>query len=413
MSSSGVTRVDLRPDRDLLDPHFESYKLSLESPPVFRTSLSSASSDNLTSLSSLQPDDAQYSYLHAKLFSNTSNLLVADSHDTERVFLLDPSSAGSVWQAVLSRSGPPVLVKVFEPPNSSSSKKSGDYNPSLCFAGPDFAVIADGREKMYVVSTGDRSSSPSQQWEVVFSSGEGIFGRGQPFMVASATVADAGAGEKTELHCLVNYVEEKEKVENLKADKSAANFVNVVEWMCLARSGNCWGLDRLRRFAMFGSVDYLQLEKGGETFYVATEKPFAKVFDSAGGDSEEEESVVEKSSTSDEKPPFYWYQGVEDMAVWVPLPGGREAGWTKRDIKVSLRPRELTVTLKGEKAFGGQLWNVMDTDSMTWTLQGEKLEITVCKANEGLVWQQLNGKQLSRLGSRYLSEMEALLEPAA
>ena len=53
------------------------------------------------------------------------------------------------------------------------------------------------------------------------------------------------------------------------------------------------------------------------------------------------------------------------------------------------RPSEMAVSVKGDKCFGGKLWNVLEGDSMTWTLQdsGSKLEITVCKADVGLVWQ--------------------------
>ena len=37
----------------------------------------------------------------------------------------------------------------------------------------------------------------------------------------------------------------------------------------------------------------------------------------------------------------------------------------------------------------GKLWNILDGDSMTWTIQnGRKLEITASKAHEGLVWKR-------------------------
>ena len=52
------------------------------------------------------------------------------------------------------------------------------------------------------------------------------------------------------------------------------------------------------------------------------------------------------------------------------------------------RPSELRVSVKGTEVFGGKLWNVLESDSMTWTLQDDKLEVTVCKADVGLVWQR-------------------------
>ena len=73
------------------------------------------------------------------------------------------------------------------------------------------------------------------------------------------------------------------------------------------------------------------------------------------------------------------------MVVWVMLPNDAN----KRDIKVVLRPSEIVVSFKGQKLFGGKLWNILDSESMTWTIQKSgKLEITFCKANVGMIWQR-------------------------
>ena len=385
-----VQRLELRPDRDLLDPHFESYKLSLDSPPCFRAALSTsagAASDSLhVPMRALQAAEEQYSFAHAKLFSQSSNLLWVDSSDPDLVFLTDPAKGGGVWRVLFDRDGAskaPELVPVWMP-EEEVPRKEGDYNPSLAFAGGALAILADGRGTLHVLETGDRKDVESgRRWRSVF--GEQICGLERPFVVTSAVATEEDKEGKKELHCLVKYVEEKEKVDGLKPDKVPArvNFVTVVEWMSFSCAGDCWGLDRLRRLAFFGAVDYLQLENGGENVYVATEKAFLKVFDSMG---EAVEDEVTQNDSGDKAPPFYWFQGVEDMVVWVPLPG--DEPWGKRDIKVALKPKELAVTLRGEKVLGGELWNVLDSDTMTWTIQGKKLEINVCKANEGLIWQR-------------------------
>ena len=78
--------------------------------------------------------------------------------------------------------------------------------------------------------------------------------------------------------------------------------------------------------------------------------------------------------------------------IWVKLPevpgGGNPV--TKRDIKVTLKPSEITVKFaqETEARVSGKLWNVLDSDSMTWTIQKDRLEITACKANVGLIWQR-------------------------
>ena len=94
------------------------------------------------------------------------------------------------------------------------------------------------------------------------------------------------------------------------------------------------------------------------------------------------------------------------MVVWVMLP--KDA--TKRDIKVVLKPSEITVSFKGQKLFGGKLWNIIDGDSMTWTIQkGGKLEITFCKANVGMIWQRF----LKQDDDNKIVDGEEVMDPAA
>ena len=58
-------------------------------------------------------------------------------------------------------------------------------------------------------------------------------------------------------------------------------------------------------------------------------------------------------------------------------------------LQVTLRPSEMLVKVGDETKISGKLWNILDGDSMTWTIQnGRKLEITACKAHEGLVWKR-------------------------
>ena len=106
----------------------------------------------------------------------------------------------------------------------------------------------------------------------------------------------------------------------------------------------------------------------------------------------------EKSSPPETPPPFYWLQGVEDMAVWVMLPKDIH----KKEIKVSLKPSQMSIKIKNETVLDGKLWGVIDSDSMTWTIDTKKnkLEVTFCKANDnrnsGMIWQRfLADKELT------------------
>ena len=111
-----------------------------------------------------------------------------------------------------------------------------------------------------------------------------------------------------------------------------------------------------------------------------------------------EAKVEEKSSPPETPPPFYWLQGVEDMAVWVMLPKDTH----KKEIKVSLKPSQMSIKIKNETVLDGKLWGVIDSDSMTWTIDTKKskLEVTFCKANDnrnsGMIWQRfLADKELT------------------
>ena len=94
------------------------------------------------------------------------------------------------------------------------------------------------------------------------------------------------------LHCLVQYVDEGQKVlsNNVNETKSKVNFINVIEWLTFVESESGWGLDRVRKFAFFGGIDYIMLkhasgegERSDDAYFMCiTDKPFKLIYDSAG-----------------------------------------------------------------------------------------------------------------------------------
>ena len=65
------------------------------------------------------------------------------------------------------------------------------------------------------------------------------------------------------------------------------------------------------------------------------------------------------------------------QVVWIVLP--ENTG--KRDIKVNLKPRAMEVLFKGEKYMGGNLQHILQSDSLTWTIQKGRLEIIMEKVS--------------------------------
>jgi hypothetical protein len=87
-----------------------------------------------------------------------------------------------------------------------------------------------------------------------------ICGANRPFVVMSALTLVDEKGVRT-LHCLLQYVDEVGKISGSLSAKNVENrsqFCNVVEWITLVESAesciSTWKLDRLRRFAFFGSL---------------------------------------------------------------------------------------------------------------------------------------------------------------
>ncbi len=71
---------ELRPKKDLLDPTFEGYKLSLDSLPVYKHEVPVA-------VEHLKPSDEQLSYQHVKTFG-LHNHLIEDPWSNEIAFFI-------------------------------------------------------------------------------------------------------------------------------------------------------------------------------------------------------------------------------------------------------------------------------------------------------------------------------------
>lgn len=389
-----MEKVDLKPRHDLLDAEFEGYKLSLDPVVSYETKLEGRTT---TGLRVRQADDEQFSFLHVKLFGSVANILVRDPHDDQAVYLLDADNE-AVLQ-VVDRSADnqaPEVLEVWSSPDPGRALNPGDYNTSLSFPDPGLAVFADGRGCLYILKTDDRRSCRGRTWTTIFH--DEVCGARRPFAVSSSCLTSPSSsppgGIKT-LTIILNYVEERSKLPDLKGFDEAT-FVNVVEVLSFVEpSGDkttciaSWNLDQVRKFAFTGTLDYLEFSRPTcSGFYCLTEKPFKMFYDSSGMP---EDEVVEEDKKEEVKkeeplpsPPFYWHQGVEDMVIWVVLPPDA----TKRDIKVIMKPSEIQMKFKGDLLFGGKLWNVLDGDSMTWTIQKGRLEINVSKANVGMIWQR-------------------------
>lgn len=403
------TTVDtMKVEKSLMNPDFEGYKLSLENIATFVKKLPE-------SLKPHSPSDEQYSYTHGKVFA-AHNVLLQDPFNEDIYLIGDRGNKIYRIEDKCDEGASADLVEVWNGPSFDDcpDPREDVYNANLTFPGSQYAVYSDGRGQLCIFDIKARDS-----WSIVFQ-GE-ICGPAKSFTNVSARLSDDGKI----LHILVQYVEEKSKVEDLDpsifspsngdaAGPGSSNFLNIVEWI----EFDCGNLnqakktetetqtqnavsskfERLRRYAFLGEIEYLELVQSGILCF-GEDKSFQLLYDSEGLEKNGEAKVEEeKSSPPETPPPFYWLQGVEDMAVWVMLPKDIH----KKEIKVSLKPSQMSIKIKNETVLDGKLWGVIDSDSMTWTIDTKKnkLEVTFCKANDnrnsGMIWQRfLADKELT------------------
>ena len=132
----------LQKDRDLLDPNFSGYKLSLESVSVSPLELCPSSGS-----SPQEPGPGEYGYLHAKLYGEHNHLVV------------DPWSTAVYW---ISRTGELLTLTEGRPHRVWQGEDPGPgprYNSSLVFIGRSEAVVSDGAGRLDILHTGDRRRS--------------------------------------------------------------------------------------------------------------------------------------------------------------------------------------------------------------------------------------------------------------
>lgn len=256
--------LELRPNRDLLNPNFDGYKLSL-------TTLTVCEKDLPASVDRASPDAGQYSFLHARLFGLHNHIFAEDIHGISYIYFVDKQ--WRVWKLYLEpflhQFAEPVLV--FQIPKD-SERLQGQYNITLTFVTKELAAISDSCGVFYLLNTGDRSSDTP--WSVAFRGD--IFDRTRNFVIRDVLCTD-----ENELHLLALKIDQ---------DASGEHWINVLNWVVLSFRENTWIVTAIRELQAKGELYYCYFEKDGRALYISSENSFKFVMDSEE-DTNKEESV--------------------------------------------------------------------------------------------------------------------------
>mmetsp|Transcript_35027 Transcript_35027/g.84765 ORF Transcript_35027/g.84765 Transcript_35027/m.84765 type:complete len:379 (+) Transcript_35027:123-1259(+) len=84
---------------------------------------------------------------------------------------------------------------------------------------------------------------------------------------------------------------------------------------------------------------------------------------------------------------FTWTQDDDELEIIVPdLAGAAGIGLNKNVVKVNFKPRSIKIVYDGTEKLSFDLYNAIDVDGCTWTIDRDKLVITCEKSESGATW---------------------------
>ncbi|XP_006635701.2 nudC domain-containing protein 1 [Lepisosteus oculatus] len=362
-----ASNYSLKVNRQLLDPSFESYRLSLDPLPIYKIELDAG-------VAEVKLRDNQYTLDHVRAFG-MYNYLHIDPWYEDSVYYIDQMNRVLNLTVTLDTAlGKP--REVFRIPSDLSTCENR-LCASLSFVSSTWVALSDGTGKLCLLRTSKRGDSAHAKWEMLFNQDIG-----EPFIIINS-LSYVSTGTHTVEALLL-------RIEKDESDVKGSGFSVSLEWLSITNTGGQEQETKYeitkRRILHGKSVPhYAAIEPKGEGLMIASGKPFK--FTHVDGKPLEEDD--EKPMEVEEKtvPIYYWQQTAEDLTVTVRLPEGT----TKEAIEFKLSMDSLNVGLRGyAPLIKGQFSSLVDTEASTWILKDDKsLEITLQKKDEGAMWPEL------------------------
>lgn len=342
MASSNII-THLRPSRHLINANFDGYKLSLEPIPILKTPLTASPRRCHTS-------DDQYSFLHAKLFSQ-HNLLVKDPWHAYSFYFLDDNWTIQNIKYDTSSGHIEPIRSVFKLPKANTA--DGDYNPTFCFVSEKYCAFSDGCGTLRLIDTGDRYRN--EEWKGLFA--EQILEPDVRFILQDARLEFRDGNR--EIHCLLLSVQSNSNGTDQK-------FESVLDWVVLqkAESGNNWlkiGSKQLRSASL---PDYCAFEPKCKSILLSTDRKWKFTSDSEQPIVEEVKEEESANEVALEVSNFTWTQTDEDVVINFNIP--RDSN--ENDVKVICTATKIQVQHKNDNLLNAELYDRIDSDLTTWTL---------------------------------------------
>uniref|UniRef100_A0A3Q3XA47 NudC domain-containing protein 1 n=1 Tax=Mola mola TaxID=94237 RepID=A0A3Q3XA47_MOLML len=361
-----VSYHSLKVNKDLLDPNFETYRLSLDAIPTYTVELDAA-------VEEVQLKDTQYTLDHMRAFG-MYNYLHLDPWYEDSVFFVDCKGRVLSLAVTLDTAlGKPREVYSIK---SKSSQCENRVCASLSLTSATWATLSDGAGRLYLLRTGKRGDGTHMKWEPLLSED-----MGEPF-----TILHSVSHVQDKVHSL-----EVLLLRILKdpQETKGSGYSVFLEWITVANTTG-HGQEKMyevrkRRVLKGKSVPhYAAVEPQGKGLMVASEKPF--VLTQMDG-CPVEQPVPEPMEVEKPDPIYFWQQTSEDITVSVRL----LEGVTKEDVQFRLTEDNISVGVRGfPPLLEGLLYASVDPEASAWIIKNDKsLEVTLQKRSEGPMWPEL------------------------
>ncbi|XP_069477613.1 nudC domain-containing protein 1 isoform X3 [Ambystoma mexicanum] len=210
-----AANCSLQVNRQLLDPKFESYKLSLDPLPCYTLQLDSA-------VAEVKLRDDQYTLDHMRAFG-MYNYLHCDPWYQDSVYFVDQLGRVLNLHVTLDTTlGKP--NEVFRLPTDVNACDTR-VCASMHFPSSSWATVSDGTGRLYLIRTGSRGGSSSEKWEIMFNKE-----LGDPFVVQHS-VSFINSDLHT-IELLLLWVEKDE------SDLKGSGFHVSLEWVSITSVNN-------------------------------------------------------------------------------------------------------------------------------------------------------------------------------
>ncbi|XP_043994769.1 nudC domain-containing protein 1 isoform X2 [Gambusia affinis] len=380
-----AANYSLKVNRDLLDPNFESYRLSLDPIPTYTVELDAA-------VEELQLKDAHYTLEHLQAFGMFNHLQLDPWYQDSVLFVDSRGRVLSLSVTLDTALGKPKEVFSF---GSESGRAEDRLCASISLTSATWAALSDGTGQLLLLRTGRRGDGGACRWEVLFSDH-----MGEPFTILHSVSHVQGGCHSVEVLLL--------RVQKEPLESTGSGYSVSLEWVTVggaAGSGQERKYEvRKRRVLRGKSVPhYAAVAPRGEGLMLAAEKPF--VFTHVNGRPVEPPPPPELSELDKTDPLYFWQQTAEDLTVCVRLPGGV----AKEDVSFRLTADSLSIGVRGcPPIVEGQLYASVDPEASAWTISdSNSLEVSLQKLSEGPMWPEL--VLGNRTGELVLSNQQAAL----